>query len=123
MTCSPGDRTAASLHHRGVQDVADLQQELSFPLMVKPLDTARFAAQFGRKLFIVESDIGEVQEKVALCRAAGHPVMLVGMVPGPDDVLSSYYTYRTGTGVASWKRPYQVHQADRELYWAQDKRR
>lgn len=79
-------------------EVADIQDELSFPLMVKPLDTARFAAQFGRKLFIVDSGIGEVEDKVALCRAHGHAVMLVEMIPGPDKVLSSYYTYRTGTG-------------------------
>ncbi|MXP41376.1 hypothetical protein GRI75_06940 [Altererythrobacter soli] len=79
-------------------EVADIQDELSFPLMVKPLDTARFSAQFGRKLFIVESGIGEVEDKVALCRAHGHAVMLVEMIPGPDKVLSSYYTYRTDTG-------------------------
>jgi len=51
-----------------------------------------------RKLFIIEDDFGEVVEKVALCRSRGHEIMVIEMIPGPDDLLSSYYTYRTPDG-------------------------
>lgn len=33
-----------------------------------------------------------------LCRERGHKVMVVEMIPGPDSLLSSYYTYRTSNG-------------------------
>jgi predicted ATP-grasp superfamily ATP-dependent carboligase len=79
-------------------DVAALRDEFRLPVVVKPLDTARFAERFGRKLFIVESDFAEVVQKVSLCLAHGHSVMLVEMIPGPDDLLSSHYTYRTPDG-------------------------
>lgn len=79
-------------------DLTALLGEIRLPVMVKPLDTARFAEQFGRKLFIVEASLDEVAEKVEFCRELGHAVMVVEMIPGPDALLSSFNTYRTPTG-------------------------
>ena len=80
------------------EDVLALRNELRFPVMVKPLNSLTFMEEFGRKLFIVRDDFAEVVEKVALCRERGHKVMVVEMIPGPDSLLSSYYTYRTVGG-------------------------
>lgn len=79
-------------------DVLAVRDQLRFPVMVKPLNSLTFMEDFGRKLFIVRDDFDEVMDKVALCRARGHPVMIVEMIPGPDSLLSSYYTYRTADG-------------------------
>ena len=79
-------------------DAEALRGEIRFPAMVKPLDTARFAEQFGRKLFIVRRGVDEVVEKVGLCLAHGHSVMVVEMIPGPDDLLSSFNVYRMTNG-------------------------
>lgn len=79
-------------------DVAAIRDEIRFPVMVKPLNSFAFQESLGRKLFIVEDDFEEVIEKVALCHSRGHEVMVVEMVPGPDSLLSSYYTYRTADG-------------------------
>jgi predicted ATP-grasp superfamily ATP-dependent carboligase len=81
-----------------VEDVLAVRTELRFPVMVKPLNSLTFMEEFGRKLFIVREDFAEVVEKVALCRERGHKVMVVEMIPGPDSLLSSYYTYRTPDG-------------------------
>jgi D-aspartate ligase len=80
------------------EDVVAIRSELRFPVMVKPLNSLTFMAEFGRKLFIVREDFAEVVEKVRLCRERGHQVMVVEMIPGPDSLLSSYYTYRTSDG-------------------------
>ena len=66
--------------------------------MVKPLNSHAFMQEFGRKLFIVTDSVEEVIDKVALCHAKGHKVLVVEMIPGPDDLLTSYYTYRTPNG-------------------------
>jgi len=79
-------------------DVLKIADEVCFPVMVKPLNSYPFMEEFGRKLFIVHDSFEEVVEKVALCRSRGHEVMVVEMIPGPDDLLSSYYTYRTPSG-------------------------
>ena len=80
-------------------DVMKIRDEIKFPVMVKPLDSYAFIHEFGTKLFIVEDSFDEVVEKVALARSRGQDVMVVEMIPGPDDLLSSYYTYRTADGV------------------------
>lgn len=80
------------------EDVFKIRGELRFPIMVKPLNSQAFENDFGRKLFIIEDDIDEVAEKVALSRSRGHEVMVVEMIPGPDSLLSGYYIYQTPDG-------------------------
>jgi len=77
------------------QNLEPLRSRVDFPVMIKPLDTFGFAKQFKTKLFIVKSNFREVEEKVQQAWDAGHQVMVVEMIPGPDSLLSSYYTYRT----------------------------
>lgn len=79
-------------------DVEKIRDEVRLPVMVKPLDSFAFVHEFGAKLFIVDSDFDEVIEKVKLARSRGQDVMVVEMIPGPDNLLTSYYTYRTKDG-------------------------
>ncbi|WFL76297.1 hypothetical protein P7228_09830 [Altererythrobacter arenosus] len=79
-------------------DLDHLADELVFPLMIKPIHSHLFVPVFGRKLFIIESGIDAVREKLALAFSHGLEVMLVEMIPGPDDLLSSYNTYVDGAG-------------------------
>lgn len=81
-----------------IADVQAIRAELRFPVMVKPLNSLAFMEEFGRKLFIIHDDFDEVAAKVALSIERGQKVMVVEMIPGPDSLLSSYYTYRTSTG-------------------------
>lgn len=79
-----------------VASLTDLDQvgdELVFPLMIKPIHSHLFVPVFGRKLFIIESGLDAVREKMALAFSHGLEVMLVEMIPGPDELLSSYNTY------------------------------
>ncbi|WP_369026007.1 hypothetical protein [Qipengyuania sp. RANM35] len=93
-----GIPTPAFWEIHSAEDVYKLRDELRFPVMVKPLSSVGFMEKFGRKLFIINDSIDEVAEKVALCREHGQDVLLVEMIPGPDSLLSSYYTYRTPSG-------------------------
>src|SRR5205823_8370112 len=53
---------------------------------------------FGHKLFIVENSFDELKEKVRLVHSLGLEIIVMEMIPGPDDLLSSYYTYISGDG-------------------------
>jgi predicted ATP-grasp superfamily ATP-dependent carboligase len=79
-------------------DLDNLKGAAKFPLLVKPIHSHKFSRIFGRKLFIIESGFEELAEKVRLALSHGLQIMVVEMIPGPDDLLSSYYTYRTATG-------------------------
>ena len=70
-----------------------IRDEVTFPVMVKPIHSHIFIPIFGRKLFIVEKDWDELVEKVQMAQDANCEVMVMEMVPGPDSLLSSYYTY------------------------------
>jgi D-aspartate ligase len=84
-----------------VAKLADLEpvlREARFPLIVKPKMSHRFAKAFGTKFFHIESSADELREKLALAIEHGFEVMVVEMIPGPDSLLSSHYTYVADDG-------------------------
>lgn len=80
------------------EDLAKIRGEVTFPVMVKPIHSHKFQRVFGRKLFIIEERFEELAEKVRLARKNDLEVMVVEMIPGADNLLSSYYTYIDGGG-------------------------
>ena len=78
-------------------DIENLPEDIVFPVLVKPVNSAAFTAIFKQKLFIVHDD-ETLKEKAVLALAHQLDVMIVEMIPGPDTLLSSYYTYITSSG-------------------------
>ena len=76
-----------------------LRGQVKFPVMVKPVQSHRFIKVFGKKLFIIEQGVEELEAQVRKAWEHGIAVFVVEMIPGPDSLLSSYYTYRTSTGL------------------------
>lgn len=76
-------------------ELADLRRQVTFPAMVKPIHSHKFQPVFGCKLFIVERDFDELAAKARLALERGIEIMITEMIPGPDTLLNSYYTYRT----------------------------
>ncbi|NJM29023.1 MAG: hypothetical protein HC855_01780 [Rhizobiales bacterium] len=74
-------------------DIEPLRGKARFPVMVKPRHSHKFSKIFGRKLFIVEDSFEKLEERLRLALDHGLEMMVVEMIPGPDDLLSSYYTY------------------------------
>ena len=85
-------------HINSPADLEMIRDEINYPVMVKPRDSARFAREMGQKLFIVEAEFEELYAKVKQAVDAEHAVMVVEMIPGPDSLLSSYYTYMDTKG-------------------------
>lgn len=73
-------------------DLEAMRSELLYPLIVKPRQSAAFVAKFGRKYFLATS-FEEMGAGVKAAAEAGIDVLLMEMIPGPDDRLCSYYTY------------------------------
>lgn len=93
-------------------------RDIAFPVIVKPLHSHKFSRVFGRKLFVVDSGLDELEKKVRLAQSRGFEVVVVEMVPGPDDLLSSYYAYINRDGeflyhfTKSVIRRYPVHRGN-----------
>lgn len=81
------------------EDVAALEGKLTFPVMVKPITSHEFVRVFGQKLFIIEEGFDKVVKAAARALDAGVAIQVVEMIPGPDNLLSSYYTYIDDRGL------------------------
>lgn len=82
---------------RSVEEVRTHEDEYVFPLLVKPLYSHRFHAVFGDKFFRV-TDFGGLVAAYERVRAHDLDVVLLEEIPGPDDLLCSYFTYLDETG-------------------------
>lgn len=80
-----------------VADVDAIQSSLDFPVLLRPIHSHKFQRVFRKKLFIVR-DASELRAKVAEAVAHGVEVIVCELIPGPDDLLSSYYTYIAPNG-------------------------
>jgi D-aspartate ligase len=74
------------------EQLANLRDKLVFPLIVKPRHSHVFEGSTGKK-FIIAHSFGEVAAALEKVTATGTGCMLVEMIPGPDDLLCSYFTY------------------------------
>ncbi len=74
------------------EELADVRDRLVYPLIVKPRLSHVFEGRTGKKL-IIAKNFEEVTSAVAAVTATGTGSMLVEMIPGPDDLLCSYFTY------------------------------
>jgi D-aspartate ligase len=77
---------------RAAGQLERLRPSLVFPLLVKPQLSHVFVARFGKKFFIAE-DFEQLTEALVAASDAGIEVLLMELIPGPDELLSSYYTY------------------------------
>lgn len=68
------------------------QHDYVFPLIVKPLFSHKFQQVFGKKFFRASS-FDELIKAYDVAQTNDLDVLLMEEIPGPDDLLCSYYTY------------------------------
>jgi predicted ATP-grasp superfamily ATP-dependent carboligase len=78
-------------------EVLSLKDHLSFPVIVKPRLSHLFEERFGAK-FVVAHDSDSLLRAFDRAYDAGIAMMIVELIPGPDDQLCSYFTYLDGDG-------------------------
>ena len=89
--------------YRRIVTPGDLEAILSgeipiqFPVLLKPTYTLRFRAQFACKLFVINNR-DELATKGRDALEGGHELILTELIPGPDTLLSSYYTHLDAEG-------------------------
>jgi D-aspartate ligase len=79
------------------EEIEQLEHELVFPLVLKPILGHKFSSRF-KGSYIVASSIDELLSAFDTVDCAGVRTFLVEMIPGPDDKLCSYYTYLDENG-------------------------
>ena len=93
---------AAPAHRRitCLEDLDELLKEdlpMQFPVILKPVLTLRFREQFACKLFVVNNR-DELANKARTAIEGNNELILTELIPGPDTLLSSYYTHLDNDG-------------------------
>lgn len=79
------------------EDVQAIEGDIDFPVIIKPIHSHLFQRVYHAKLLVV-NDFPELVAKVKEVLSRGLEIMVCELVPGPDDLLSSYYTYLDADG-------------------------
>jgi D-aspartate ligase len=79
-----------------------LEETLTFPLIVKPIHSHLFQAKFGGRKYLTVTSLAEVRAAMARVWESGLQAMICEWVPGPDHLLSSYYTYIDKNGTPAF---------------------
>jgi D-aspartate ligase len=79
--------------------VRSQKDQYVYPLLVKPLHSHRFKRVHEGK-YLVARDFEELTDAFRTAQARDVEVMLLEVIPGPDDLLCSYYTYIDDSGTA-----------------------
>jgi D-aspartate ligase len=84
---------------RTVEAVELIRSELTFPAVIKPIEShAAFDRIYSRKLFVVDS-YHQLVQTMADIERHGIEIMVCDLIPGLDsEVTSSYYTYIDAAG-------------------------
>lgn len=86
---------------RTLTEVESLQQELLYPMLIKPRLSHLFQKKFSSKFLLAQS-FSEVHAAFREMESAGIDVLLVEQIPGPDSALCSYYTWLDEDGHATF---------------------
>lgn len=75
-----------------IEDIKAIEQEITYPVLIKPILSHKFQQIFQAKLFSIENK-DDLFEKSVQVLAANLEFMICEHIPGPDSLLNSYYTY------------------------------
>jgi D-aspartate ligase len=90
-----------------LDDIEEIADQVNYPAIIKPIHSHLFVKIFDKKLFQV-NNADELREKAALVDSNGLEFMVSELIPGPDTLLSSYYTHIDDDGHSLFKFTKQI---------------
>ncbi len=79
-------------------DLEAIRNEITFPVMIKPVHSHLFQRAFPRRKFLVADDFDGLRQRSRDMAEHGLAALICEIIPGPDDLACSYYTYIDGRG-------------------------
>jgi predicted ATP-grasp superfamily ATP-dependent carboligase len=79
-------------------DLEGLEEAIRFPLIVKPAHSHRFQRHYPGRKYLEPRDSNELRSQVRDMLDKQLRMVVCERIPGPDSLMSSYYTYITPNG-------------------------
>jgi len=76
-----------------IEDIERIEGEVMFPVLIKPILSHVFQRHYGHKKMLLVHDFPELVASAREAIGRGLEIMVCEMIPGPDDLLQSYYSY------------------------------
>ena len=81
-----------------IEDAEKIMDSVMYPIMIKPIHSHLFQIHYKWKKYLIANNKDELQQHVRELLDKGLESMLTEMIPGPDDLQSSYFTYMDKDG-------------------------
>ena len=81
-----------------MDDVERIKDDLLFPIMIKPIHSHLFQRHYKWKKYLIANNPEELVEMIQGMLDKSLECMVTEMIPGPDDLQSSYFTYMDAEG-------------------------
>ncbi len=90
--------------------VERVREEIKYPCIIKPMDSASFVKAYRRKVFIINSE-EELIEKVNMIHKDGHGITIQRIIPGPEKNCYCYDAYlNQDSKVTHYTAAYKIRQ-------------
>lgn len=76
-----------------IADVELILDDVIYPVMIKPIHSHLFQQHYKWKKYLTANNANELLDGVNQVLDKGLELMVTEMIPGPDDLQSSYHTY------------------------------
>ena len=87
-----------------------VNNEIKYPCIIKPMDSASFVKKYRHKVFIINSE-KELTEKVNMCKQDNHPIVVQRIIPGPEENCYCYDAYlNQESKVTHYTSAYKIRQ-------------
>lgn len=83
-----------------LSDLEGLEEVVRFPLIVKPVHSHLFTRHYPGRKYLEPANADELRRQARELLEKQLRVLVCERIPGPDSLMSSYYTYITPNGTA-----------------------
>lgn len=95
---SVGVPTPSYWEVKSTDDISGIESMVNFPAIIKPLYSHLFQRVYKGKKYLRANDLQELRVRCKKALDYSIEIVVCELIPGPDDLLSSYYTFLDDNG-------------------------
>ena len=105
-----GVKVPETINSKDENLIERVREEIKYPCIIKPMDSASFVKAYRRKVFIIETE-EELIEKVNMIHKDNHGIVIQRIIPGPEENCYCYDAYlNQDSKVTHYTSAYKIRQ-------------
>ena len=105
-----GVKVPETINSKDENLIERVREEIKYPCIIKPMDSASFVKAYRRKVFIIKTE-EELIEKVDMIHKDNHGIVIQRIIPGPEENCYCYDAYlNQDSKVTHYTSAYKIRQ-------------